>query len=155
MGQICEKLGEKGRAMHFYALAMDAPRPDPETRSRLAALAGGNDKIDAIIEKNHEELAAQRTIKLANAPKQEGKAEFILLLSDGHASEMSVDDVKFASGDEKLKAFTEALRAARYSQTVPDDTAVKVVRRGTLSCTATAADCILLLTLPSDVHSVD
>ncbi len=155
LGQICEKRGDKEQAIHFYALAMNARRPEPETRGQLATLAGGNDKAEAIIAKNHDELAALRTIKLSNTPKQEGKAEFFLLLTNGKGPEMSVDDVKFVNGDEKLKVFTDALRSARYDQTVPDETAVKILRRGTLSCSATAADCTLVLAPPSEVHSVD
>jgi hypothetical protein len=156
LGQIYEKLGEKERAMHFYALAMNAPGAAPETRIRLSALAGGNDKVDPIIERSRDELTAHRTIKLGNTPKQVGKADFILLFTSVQGAEMSVDDVKFVSGDEKLKTFTDALHAAaRYGQTVPDETAVKIFRRGTLSCTATAADCTLLLALPEDVKSAD
>jgi tetratricopeptide (TPR) repeat protein len=155
VGQVYEKLGEKKRAMHFYALAMGAPSPDPETRIRLAALAGGSDKVDPIIERSRDELTAQRTIKLGNTTKQEGKADFILVFTSVQGSEMSVGDVKFVSGAEKLKTFTDALHAARYGQTVPDETAVKIFRRGTLSCTATTADCTLLLALPEDVKSAD
>jgi tetratricopeptide (TPR) repeat protein/transglutaminase-like putative cysteine protease len=155
LGQIYEKQGENERATHFYALAMNARRPEPETRSRLAALAGGNDKVDPIVEKSREELIVQRTIKLGNTPKQEGKAEFILLLTSQHGADMSVDDVKFVSGDEKLKVFTDALRTARYGQSVPDQTAIKLLRRGTLSCTEAAADCSFLLALPEDVKSAD
>ncbi len=155
VGQIYEKQGAKEQALHFYALAMNARRPEPETRNRLASLAGGNDKVDAIVEKSRGELIEQRTMKIANAAKQEGKADFFVLLTNGRGSEMSVDDVKFIDGDEKMKVFTEAVRGARYSQTVPDETAVKVVRRGTLSCTAAATDCTFLLALPADVRSVD
>lgn len=155
LGQIYEKQGQKEQAIHFYGLAMNARRPEPETRSRLTTLAGGNDKADAIIEKNRDGLIAQRTIKLPNSSKQDGKAEIFLLLANAANSEMSVNDVKFVNGDEKLKVLADALRSVRCGQTVPDDTAVRVVRRGTLSCNTTEADCTLLLALPSDVHSVD
>ncbi len=155
LGQIYEKRGAKEQALHFYALAMNARRPEPETRSRLATLAGGDDKVDALVEKSRAELIEQRTFKIANSSKQEGKADFFVLLSNGHGSEMSVEEVKFATGDEKMRLFSEAVRGARYSQTVPDETPVKVVRRGTLSCTAAAADCTFLLALPADVRSVD
>jgi len=40
LGQIYEKRGEKEQAIHFYALAMNARRPEPETRNRMAALTG-------------------------------------------------------------------------------------------------------------------
>jgi tetratricopeptide (TPR) repeat protein len=153
LGQIYEKRGEKEQAEHFYAFALNARRPEPETRSRLANLAGGNDKVDAIVDKNRAELTAQRSVRIGNTSKQEGKADFFLLLTSGQNSEMTVDDVKFVSGDEKLRSAGDALRAARYGQTIPDQTAVKILRRGTLSCTA--ADCTLLLALPGDVKSVD
>jgi tetratricopeptide (TPR) repeat protein len=155
LGQIYEKRGEKEQAVHFYALAMNARRPAPETRSRLASLATGNDTAKAIVEKSRDELTARRTFRLGNPSQLEGKAEFYLLFTNGQNLEMSVDEVKFASGEEKLKVFSDALRIARYGQTLPDETAVKVLRRGTLSCAAAAADCTFLLALPSDMRSVD
>jgi tetratricopeptide (TPR) repeat protein len=154
LGQIYEKRGDKERAVDYYALAMNARRPEVEIRGRLAALAGA-DKVDAIVEKSQSELIEQRTIKLGNTPKQAGKAEFFFLLSNGPHSEMAVEGVKFASGDPQLKSFTDAVRTARYIQTLPDDTAVKILRRGTLSCTAAASDCTFVLVLPEDVRSVD
>ena len=154
LGQLCEKRNEKDRALHFYKLSMSARRPEPETRSRLSALAGGNDKVDTIVENSREELSAERTIKVGNASKQEGKADFFVLLTSGKGSQAFVDDVKFVSGDEKLKVSTDALRVAQYGQTVPDETGVKLLRRGTLSCIA-VADCTLLLALPEDVKSVN
>jgi tetratricopeptide (TPR) repeat protein len=155
LGQIYEKRGEKEQAIHFYALAMNARRPEPETRNRMAALTGGSEKVDAVIEKHRDELSAQRTVTLSKSSKQDGKAEVFLLLSSGPNLEMSVDDVKFVNGDEKLKVLTDALRSVRCGQTVPDGIALKVLRRGTLSCSATITNCTLVLALPSDVHSVD
>jgi tetratricopeptide (TPR) repeat protein len=155
LGQIYEKLGEKERAIHFYGLAMNAPGPEPEIRGRLAALAGGDGKVDAIIEKSRDGLTAQRTVTLGNKSKREGKADFFILLARGQGLEMSADDVKFVTGDDSLKVFSEALRAAQYRQSAPDETRVKVLRRGTLSCAAAAADCTLLLALPEDARSAD
>ena len=155
LGQIYEKRGATDQAEHFFALAMNARRPDPETRSRLNSLSGGQDKADALVEKIHEELLGQRTIRIGKVPGQEGKADFFLLLSNGQGSEMSVEEVKFAGGNETMKGFTDGLRQARYGQTHPDETLVKAVRRGTLSCAAASADCTFVLALPSDVRSVD
>ena len=154
LGQIYEKRGEKEQALQFYALAMNARRPDPETRNRLTALAGTKDNIDSIIERAMQELTEQRTVRLPNISKLEGKAEFLLLLTNGPNLKVSVDGVKFISGDEKLRSLTEAFRAGHFDQSLPDDTVVKLLRRGTLSCNP-AADCTLLLSLPEDVRSVD
>lgn len=154
LGQIYEKRGEKENALHYYALAMNARRPEAETRSRLEALAGESSSADSLIEKNREELTGLRTVKVNNPSKQEGKAEFFVLLALGPGSDVSVDSVKLITGEEKLKGCADALRTARFVQTMPDDTAVKLLRRGTLSCAA-AADCTFVLTLPNEVTSVD
>jgi hypothetical protein len=66
-----------------------------------------------------------------------------------------VDAVKFVSGDEKLKSYTDALRTADYHLTFPDDTPVKILRRGTVSCSVATGSCKFLLTLPDDVRTVD
>ena len=89
-------------------------------------------------------------------PHQTGNADFFVLLNGGGAgSAAKVDAVKFVSGDEKLKSYTEALRTADYHLTFPDDTPVKVFRRGTLSCSMTTGKCNFVLTLPDDVRTVD
>src|SRR5580700_8154282 len=41
LGQIYEKKGNKNRALQTYALSLNGLRPTPETRDRLASLAGG------------------------------------------------------------------------------------------------------------------
>jgi hypothetical protein len=66
-----------------------------------------------------------------------------------------VEAVKFASGDEKLKVFTDALRTAEYRVTFPDDTPVKILRRGILSCSTATGTCMFVLMLPDDVRTVD
>jgi tetratricopeptide (TPR) repeat protein len=153
LGQIYEKRGKKEDAARLYALAMSARRPELETRNRLAALAGGEDKVDAVVGKYRDQLPQERTIKLSNPAKIDGKADFFVLLSQGRDAAAKVEGVAFMSGDEKLKGYTDALRTARYGQNFPDETPLKILRRGTLSCKAD--DCTFLLALPDDVRSVD
>jgi tetratricopeptide (TPR) repeat protein len=154
LGQIYEKRGDKERALHTYALSMNGLRPDPETRGRLASLAGGDAKVDATVSRYKDELQHLGTVDLGKAT-QNGNADFFILLSRGAASGERVDAVKFVSGDEKLKSFTEALRTADYHLTFPDDNPVKVLRRGTLSCSIATGKCEFVLTLPDDVRTVD
>ncbi len=154
LGQIYEKEGEKDRALQIYALSMNGLRPIPETRGRLASLAGGDAKADAAVTRYKAELQHLSTIDLGKA-RQTGNADFFILLSRGAGSSAKVDAVKFVSGDESLKSFTEALRTADYHLTFPDDTPVKVLRRGTLSCSMTTGKCEFVLTLPDDVRTVD
>jgi len=103
-------------------------------------------------------LGATEVCRVMHARKpftQTGNADFFILLSGGAGAQSKVDAVKFISGSEKLKSFTEALRTADYHLTFPDDTPVKVLRRGTLSCSLTTGRCEFSLMLPDDVRTVD
>jgi tetratricopeptide (TPR) repeat protein len=154
LGQIYQKRGDKDRAIRTYALSMNGLRPTPETRGRLASLAGGDAKVDSTIAHYKDELQRLITIDLGKAT-QTSNADFFILLSGGGGSSTKVDSVKFVSGDEKLKSYSEALKTADYHLTFPDDTPVKVFRRGTLSCAIATGKCEFVLTLPDDVRSVD
>ncbi len=153
MGQICEKSGDKEGAARWYALALNARRPEMETRGRLAAVAGGDDKVDGLVAKYRDEFDRERTVKFKSAGKQDGRGDFFLLLGGGGALGVAVEDAKFVSGSEGMKEVGDALRSVKYSQKVPDETPVKILRRGTVSCSA--GECTLVLELPEDVKSVD
>ena len=154
LGQIYEKRGDKDRALRTYALSMNGLRPTPETRERLASLVGGDAKADAAVARYKDELEHLSTIDLGKAT-QTGNADFFILLSGGAGEVAKVDSVKFISGDEKLKSYISALQNADYHLTFPDGTPVKVLRRGTLSCSVTTGSCKFVLTLPDDVRTVD
>jgi tetratricopeptide (TPR) repeat protein len=159
LGQIYEKRGDKDLALSTYALSLSGLRPIPETRDRLASLTGGNTKADAAVAKYKDDLQQSRTIDLGKVAKETGSAEFFVLLSRGLgrgvSSAATVEAVKFAGGDEKLKVFTDALRTADYRLTFPDDTPVKILRRGILSCSTATGTCMFVLMLPDDVRTVD
>src|SRR5580704_13387297 len=155
LGQIYEKEGKKERALRTYSLSLDGLRPIPETRDRLAAIAGGSAKADTAAAKYKDELQQLRTIDLGKVAKATATAEFFVLLSRGKGAAATVEAVKFASGDEKLKVFTDALRTAEYRLSFPDDTPVKVLRRGVLSCSTATGTCTFVLMLPDDVRTVD
>ncbi len=86
---------------------------------------------------------------------QNGNADFFILLSGGAGSRAKVDAIKFVSGDERLKSYSDALRNADYHLMFPDDTPVKVLRRGTLACSVEKGKCEFVLMLPDDVRTVD
>jgi tetratricopeptide (TPR) repeat protein/transglutaminase-like putative cysteine protease len=152
LGQIYEKGGDKERARQTYTLALGGLRPIPETRDRLAALTPKNgDSSSAASTASLQEL---RTIHLGKS-RETGNAEFFVLISGGSTAKAVVESVKFISGDEKLKNFTEALRTADYHLSFPDETPVKILRRGILSCSTPGGECIFVLMLPDDVRTVD
>jgi len=154
LGQIYEKEGDKERALRTYGLSLSGLRPFPETRGRLAALAGGDTKADSVAAKYKNDLQEMRTIHLEKLPTANSSAEFFVLLSGGEGASTKVESVKFLSGDERLKSFTDTLRTADYHLTFPDDTPVKILRRGILSC-STVSGCLFVLVLPDDVRTVD
>ncbi|HEY4905517.1 MAG TPA: DUF3857 domain-containing protein [Candidatus Sulfotelmatobacter sp.] len=152
LGQIYEKNGDKARARQTYELSLQGLRPISETRERLAALTSKSGDTFSVAPKDG--LQELRTIHLGKA-KETGNAEFFILLSSGSGAKAAVEGVKFISGDEKLKNFTEALRTADYHVAFPDDTPVKILRRGNLSCSTTTGECTFVLMLPDDVRTVD
>jgi tetratricopeptide (TPR) repeat protein len=155
LAQIYEKRGDKERALRTYALSMNGLRPEPETRGRLATLSGSDAKADAAIAKYKDDLQRLSTVDLGKVAKETGNADFFVLISGGGGSVAKVEGVKFVSGDEKLRMFSEALRTADYHVKFPDDTPVKVLRRGVLSCSTTTGNCSFALMLPDDVRTVD
>ncbi len=153
LAQIYEKRGRRQDALRTYALAMAATRPVPETRGRLAALAGGDGKVDALVGKAIDTLAELKTLRLGKlmTDKQSSQAQFFILLGPGPR----VEAVKFVSGSEKLRAMGERLRELDYGLVFPDETPTRLVRRGTLSCPAGTGECLFVLVPAETVTSVN
>jgi hypothetical protein len=147
-------MGDKKAAIHFYALALNARNPEPETRGRMAALVGDDGKLDDIAAKYRDELVQERTLKLSNPLRQSGSADFFVMLTAGPNADATLEDIKFASGDDKLKSFQEKLRTSKFPQSAPDKSPTRILRRGTLSCPSPGGDCTLVLALPEDVRSI-
>ena len=154
LAQIYEKRGQKDRAAHMYSLAIAASHPDPETRARLTLLLGGNEKIDALVSQIKPELIALRTLWAGKLLAEDANADFLVLLSPGERT-AQVNTVQFLNGTEKLRGFSDRLRSLDYGPVFPDASPVKLVRRGTLSCSAATGECAFILLLPADVPKVN
>ncbi len=154
LAQIYEKLGQKDRAIHAYALALAAPNSVAETRARLTLLLGGNSQIDGLVSKAKPEIAALRAIPAGELLDEETQADFFILLSPAEKN-ARVDAVRFVSGSERLRALADRLRALDYGVPFPDASPLQIVRRATLSCPGKGADCTLTLVSPEDVHAVN
>jgi TonB family protein len=157
LGQIYQKRGEKDKAIKAYALAMDGYRtPDPETRQRLSALVGGDDRAVAETTRRRDDLSAQRTVRLPATGPANASGDFFVLLapSTPGAKRTVVEAVKFIRGDERLKVMEGVLSKEQYGVTFPEDTLIKVVRRGTLSCSS-SGECGFVMMLPEDVKSTN
>ena len=179
VGQLLAKQGQKEQAADAYAQALAAYRPDPDTRAHLILLLGGNEKIDAMVKKAESELIQQRTFALGKllgqttnaepagpveaqantpprpSPNPEISAQFALLLSPAgpDGSSTHVNDVKFLTGNDRLRPFADKLRAIDFGTMFPDAAPVNLVQAGTLSCSA-SGNCSFILSLPQDVHNL-
>jgi tetratricopeptide (TPR) repeat protein/transglutaminase-like putative cysteine protease len=154
LAQVYEKRGQKDQAIHMFALALAAPQPVPETRARLMLLLGGNSTIDNLTAQAKPELVPLRTLPAGKLLKEDAQADFFVLLSPGE-KEAHADAAEFVSGSEKLRPFAEPLRALDYGAVFPDASPLKIVRRGTLTCSAKTGDCSFTLIPPEDVRTLN
>ncbi|MGH9755752.1 MAG: DUF3857 domain-containing protein [Blastocatellia bacterium] len=157
LGQISEKRGKKEEAIRWHALAAVGYRPVPEARENLTRLAG-KDKVESLLGKAKAELAESRAIKLGSLLKDEKEkleAEFYILAIPGAERRAQITGARFIRGAEKLRPMAAALKGAKYSMIFPDETATKLIRRGTLTCQPQNGECSFVLLPPEEITSVD
>lgn len=161
LGQIYEKMGDKQDAARFYALAAVAPHKVPEAEQHLKSLVPDSKQDQKEIGTAREQLAAMRSVRLpwtGTTATKSAHAEFFLTFaapSNPGPAAIKAEQVKFLSGDESLRQYAEKLQAEAFSIDFPDQTPIKLVRRGTLSCADITHECEFVLTLPEDVRTVD
>jgi len=156
LGMILEKRGKNAEALHMYALAAVSFRLVPEATEGLNRLAA-KDKIPELSKKATDELREIRTVKFTagvKSAKDTTQAQFFVMLAPGAGRSAIVTDVKFISGDEKLKPMGAALKSANFNFVFPDETTTKVIRRGTLFCTPGTADCSFIMISPDSITSI-
>lgn len=154
LGQIYEKLGEKDKAIATYSLAFDVFRPvDPEIRQRFAAILGSDEKVANEWARHRGDLTALRTVHLQTPGPSNVSADFFVLLAPSVGG-TRVEAEKFIQGEERLKSIEDSLLKASYPLKFPEDRLIKIVRRGTLSC-STSGDCSFAMVLPQETRITD
>jgi tetratricopeptide (TPR) repeat protein len=151
--EVYEKLGESRKAAPVCVMAL-AGGAQGETYEKLTSqwghlktyikLPGGQTSIQAASSEGSMLLSDIRTFKIPFHTKLQGNsrsAQIILSLVNGP----KVDDVTFSSGAEELRNAVADIAAAKYSQSFPDGTSVRVLRKGTLSCSIYTKGCSLIL----------
>lgn len=150
LGRLYEADGRKEDAIRIYELSLGVTQPFAEARPRLAELVGGDSQVDARVEQRRPQLTEMRTVLIPNAHDADGVAEFWILLSPGP----KVLGAKFITGDEVLRPFTKDLETAKYPDTFPEATEIRLLRRGRLACVrGTASPCRLLLASAETVRT--
>jgi TonB family protein len=141
LGQLYEQRGQRQEAIQAFAEALAAGGPLPDTRSRLAALVGGEDQIEPLVRRARDELVAMRTFKAGKLLAEKATAEFYIALVPAPG----IPEVRFIRGDEKLRSSTKAIQAAAPPGVFPDSNATMLVRRGTLTCPGEGGECVFEL----------
>lgn len=157
LGQILEKRGNKDEAIRMYALAAGAMRTVPEAVEALERLAGKTAAVP-LLKKAEETSRNSRTINFGHAPanvQAATEARFFVVLTPGAGRNAQVTDVRFISGDEKLKPLAAQLKTANFDLVFPDERSTKIIRRGTVSCHAANGQCSFIMISPEFVTSVD
>jgi tetratricopeptide (TPR) repeat protein len=158
MGQLYEKMGRKQDAIHFYAMATTAAHKVPESEQHLKSLLPDTKKTTVELESARKELEGMRSVRLPWSGAKSAKGEFFLTFTESSAPEnkpLKPDQVKFVSGDESLRSYATQLQATAFHIEFPDDTPIRLVRRGVLSCEDSTHECHLELMLPEEVRTVD
>ncbi len=154
LGQVYERTGKRDLAIEYYALAAAEPGAKPDSHAHLAALVGET-KVPFIVAKQRDRLGTLRSYDMPGT-EGDGSAEFFVALAPGP----KVTDVRFVSGDEKLKSLASSLKTIRFTMDFPDTGDTRIFRRGILSCVASekksaTGSCAFILLKPEDVLSVN
>ena len=135
LAEIYKKQGQMAASQHQAVLAYEIShhpllvslRPDAKSVN-----SNGVEETPAA-----KELKEMRRTKLGNVFTGKGTADFLVLLAPGGG----VEDVKFISGDEDLRALSQKLATLKFKAPLPDDAPVKIVRRGVLLCAGSTLGC--------------
>ena len=157
LGQIWEKQGKTAEAARMYATATVASRLVPEARESLERMVG-KEKSELYVKEATEAYREARTVKLGRVLKrvqETSEAQFYIVLVPGVSGRAEVAEVKFISGDEKLKILEAALKTANFGFKFPDERATKIIRRGVGYCNALGGECSFIMLSPDLITSVD
>ncbi len=154
--EVLQKLGESRAAASICVRAIAAvPFNDSsdlheqlasewETLKPFLKLPQGGSSVEAAFSQGSMWLSDMRTINIPFHTKLQGNsrtAQFVISLRNGSNG----NDVNFISGAEELRNATADLAAAKYPQSFPDETPVRIVRMATLSCSVYMKQCVLVL----------
>ena len=157
LARVLEKRGRKDEAIRTYAMAIAAAHSVPETRGRLLGLLGTKStesETENLVINARDNLFALRTFQAGKLLNERVEADFLILLSPGE-KDARVDAVQFVNGSDKLRPFANALRSLHFAGLFPDASPAKLIRRGTLSCSAATGECAFVLALPEEVRTVN
>ena len=158
LAQIEAKRGNKDAAEKLYAGAIAAPHSVPESRGRLAALLGVDEKdkkIDEMAAAAQKQIEADQQLPAGSIAKKDASANFFLLVSPANDGHGQVTAAKFRTGSEGLRLASAQLHGLDLGPTFPDGTPTVLIRSAILACHASTDACSIVLANPEDVRTVN
>ncbi len=159
--EVLQKLGESRAAASVCARALaGVPSNSPSDLPKLLAteweslkiflkLPQDGSSVRAATSQGAMWLSEMRTLNIPFHTKLQGNsrtAQFVVSFTNNS----KVDDVTYVSGADELRNATADIAAAKYPQSFPDETPVRIIRRATLSCSIYMKQCVLILLPVSD-----
>ena len=158
LAQIAAKRGNKDAAEKLYAEAIASPHSVPETRGRLAALLGVDEKdkkIDKLVDAARQDLPSANQFPAGAIINQDGSAVFFLAVAPQPNGHGQIEAAKFRSGSDSFQPAINSLRGLDLGPVFPDATPTKLIRSATLTCHTASHSCSLQLASPEDVRTVN
>ena len=140
LAQLYETRGQTQEAMRTYAQAI-AVGAEPFTRkmrNRLTLLAGGEDKIEPLLQGAGSEMVSKRTVRVGKLHVGKSSAEFYVQIVPAPG----MPKARFVDGDAALSTAEHVLQSTPLPFAFPDATLTKLFRRGMLRCTE-SGDCAI------------
>jgi tetratricopeptide (TPR) repeat protein len=149
LGQIYEKEGKRQEAIKAYSNTLATHHAPDGTKARLDALHPGDAATGwGVLELQNTRIT---DVEVSPKPKKHVSAEFFILLAPGPR----VAAVKFLNDDDEFPGAKEALKAAKFEMSFPDDDPAQILRRGFIDCEPELAECTIALVPPLEVRSVN
>lgn len=145
LARVYEKAGDTVKAKHLLLLAIAAGGAEVErSRAQLAKSGAGKGGDASLVQV---ELAQMESAKVRGLAQKEGQAEFVLEFDGSNRPQW----VAFREGAPQLQKAEAVLTDLEYPVAFPENTSVKMVRRGVLSCIP--AGCTIHLKPPDTVQA--
>jgi len=140
LARVLEKLGQREKASHAFAMAVAAGGGDVSaSKDALLKLSQAADSVDEAVVKAGAELLRMRTVKLPSLANSMFSAQFALVFDGSNKPERA----EWLDGDATLRSAGDKLREQEYWVKFPDVSSVKIVRRATLSCDGSTCAVVL------------
>jgi len=144
-----------GLELSQYKTETDAAQENLDRLTGGAAKAKGAHGVDVVHSEAADLVIRERTFKLARfLPGTESAEFFVLLAADGKSKTFQVEDVKFISGSDKMKAQGKQLKSINFNVSAPSNVSTRFVRRGILGCYEYSG-CSFVVLDPASVHSLN